>query len=128
MPLILPETEQTLYNDQDFDKSNLQKLLSLPFAFITSSIEELYIYYTAWKSPSLYLFWTWLLTGSLSALSSCTERDGEQSVLFSLPSHLKFHRFLSDLTSIIPFQGKEVPAYTVVSYMEVIPYPSHMAV
>ena len=62
------------------------------------------------------------------ASGSCTERDGEQSVLFTLPSYLQFHRFLADLTSIILFQGKEVPACSVISYMEVIPHPSHMAV
>lgn len=140
MLIILAETQQSLCNDQHYKQSPISLLskyfsnflLSLLFAFVTSSPEELYVYNTVHENhPPFICFERGFYQDHSTASGSCTERGGEQSGLFTLPSHLPFHRFLSDLTSIIPFQGKKVPAYSVVSfvsYVELIPHPSHMTV
>lgn len=137
MLIILAETQQSLCNDQHYEQTPISLLskyssnflLSLLLAFVTSSTEELYVYTTVHENhPPFVCFEHGLYQDHATAPGSCTERDGEQSGLFTLPSHLPFHIFLSDLTSIIPFQGKKVPAYSVVSYVEVIPHPSHMTV
>lgn len=116
MLIILAETQQSLCNDPHHEQTPISLLSkcssnflsSLLFAFVTSSTEELYVYNTVHENhPPFVWFERGLYQDHAMASGSCTEREGEQSGLFTLPSHLPFHRFLSDLTSIILFQGKK---------------------